>query len=440
MVQSNRRRFLQTTAATVLAAGLIPTAGTTETDPPTSPASVLEQKPENTGEADAETIVQTDEEQSAGLDHDIPFLPEADAAEDWREFQSDPGNTAHVPRTPDIDPDRLEIAWEYEDAAGEPAVSDGTVYYTTMDQVHALDALTGEVVWRSDDIGAAGTPAIAYDTVFVAGEQAITALDTSDGRIRWQRTITDSVSTPSVAYERVYIAGGNCLIALSVADGTTMWRYRSRRQAFGELDPDGVVHSFGQAMVAGGKVVGRAGAILHAVDAITGDEDWVTAIEWNPRGRLLATDDVVIHWEASDGAAEAYDTETGEHLWLRHPDEATVWGVDDVHIYWSTRRHLAAASVETGGVAWSVEFHLESLSRRGIVTDDTVYVAVSMDPPDRDWESALLAFDKHTGEELWAMDDLAWTAGTIILSGDDTVPDTIYHRGQARRNDGTTTP
>ena len=97
-----------------------------------------------------------------------------------RQFERTVGNTSYVPREPDFDPDRLDVAWEYP---GSPVVSDGTAYFSTDGEVHAVDALTGEVLWESEHIPA-GHRTVAYDMVFVSGEK-LTALDTNDGTIVW---------------------------------------------------------------------------------------------------------------------------------------------------------------------------------------------------------------------------------------------------------------
>jgi outer membrane protein assembly factor BamB len=131
----------------------------------------------------------------------------------------------------------MHRAWTSETLDGpiyaEPLVFDGRVFVATEnDSVYALDAATGEVVWRTnvgspmpasalpcgniDPSGITGTPVIdpksgtLYTVAFVQpGEHRFVAIDTATGRIRWQKPADAPGADPLVHQERGALAIAN---------------------------------------------------------------------------------------------------------------------------------------------------------------------------------------------------------------------------------------
>ena len=153
--------------------------------------------------------------------------------------------------------DQLGLAWFADipsfTMAAEPIVVDGVVYLSgSLSQVFALDARSGEMLWRFD-------PEIRLDL----------SLGNSYGA-RMNRGV-------AVWKERVYVGTAECtLIAIDASRGTQLWESPV-------CDPrEGVgAHIRGAPRVGGGKVfIGYAGSSyqarssLVAFDAATGKEVW----------------------------------------------------------------------------------------------------------------------------------------------------------------------
>jgi len=130
-----------------------------------------------------------------------------------------------------------------------PVVSNGAMYITTaFNHLFALNARTGQVVWRYDHkVGTAHYccgpanrgVALADGTVYMATLDAqLVALDTATGRVRWTRQIADpalgySETMAPLVYKRlvvVGISGGEYGIrgfvsAYDTQTGALVWRW-----------------------------------------------------------------------------------------------------------------------------------------------------------------------------------------------------------------------
>ncbi len=94
-----------------------------------------------------------------------------------------------------------------------PAVRDGVVYAGTSDGhfVQALDAASGEELWRTPTGGRVfASPAVAGETV-VVGDQAGTlfALDAATGSIRWRYEVGDAIQSSAVVAGDLIVVGGD---------------------------------------------------------------------------------------------------------------------------------------------------------------------------------------------------------------------------------------
>lgn len=116
---------------------------------------------------------------------------------------------------------------------GQPAAGSdcGCIYVPSMDhQVYSFDATTGELRWKTSDLGAAvvGTPAVGSNgTVYIGtfGKEVM-ALNDTDGSIKWRFTTQDWVwSGPALENDVLYFGDlSGYLYALNAEDGTTIWR------------------------------------------------------------------------------------------------------------------------------------------------------------------------------------------------------------------------
>lgn len=126
-------------------------------------------------------------------------------------------------------------------------------YYDEYDEwghVHALDASTGSLEWKSEldtPIRDMTSPVATERAIYVVdGEPRLHALDSTTGRHLW--TVSFDAETvsgwrPAVANGRVFIGAGNKLHAFDAQDGTTKWQMSfSTGLAGPPAIAEGVVH------------------------------------------------------------------------------------------------------------------------------------------------------------------------------------------------------
>lgn len=114
------------------------------------------------------------------------------------------------------------------------------IFLTSMDHhVYAIDGQTGELEWKSDDLGGAivGTPEFSIEGRLYVGTfgSEMIALDPSNGNILWRYQTENWVwSGPTQDNEVLYFGdiGGN-LYALDAADGSELWKTKPNDKIVG---------------------------------------------------------------------------------------------------------------------------------------------------------------------------------------------------------------
>ena len=220
----------------------------------------------------------------------------------------------------------------------------------------------GRVRWWSDTWGLTTAPVIEDGTVYVGSglrNQSIFAFDLATGERQWQAPIGDDI-------ER----------ALAVGDGT----------------------------------VYASASGVYALDAETGDEEWMDRTDTT---RGLALDgDTVYACSGGGGPIVALAADDGEERWRRDIHTLTAPTVADGRIFAVGNDNLVAVDAESGDTEWE-----ETIDRAGgspTVADGTVFAAT---------RGALFAQDATTGEREWTLEgnfratDVATIDGTIYLAG-----------------------
>lgn len=198
--------------------------------------------------------------------------------------------------------------------------------------------------------------------------------------------------------------------------------------------------------VADGRAFGVAGHLVHAVDAVTGMERWVGSLaeglsgldEDDSPGRLMTSDQFVVSIAPTEPrTVEAFDAASGDHRWFRWADYRNKWGLDEEQLYWDyDLSTYGATGLDEGETRWENAYERRAdHGRTGVVTEETLYLSTIADWND---PNRLVAIDKYTGEERWSSDEVTVSRIPFVISGDDVVPDTIYHGGRAIRNEGLT--
>lgn len=122
--------------------------------------------------------------------------------------------------------------WWNRAGRGTPALDGEDCFTYDTDGAVALDAVTGEVRWRSDDTIAAGQGlAITGDAVIVAcgsgGEGALYCFEREDGSTRWRYDgVGESYATAVTDGEQAYATGTDGAVhAVGLDTGVEVWRH-----------------------------------------------------------------------------------------------------------------------------------------------------------------------------------------------------------------------
>jgi len=198
--------------------------------------------------------------------------------------------------------------------------------------VAALDASTGEELWRVDfDSPLTGSPAVQGDSVYLSGtDSTLWSLEAATGRIQWTLPGTPSITT---------IARGS---APAVADALVVFPTRA-----GELTA--VRRSNGAltwSTVAAGR---RTGAALATIPAITGDP----VVDGN---RIYAAN--------QSGRVFALDARTGATIWsVEEGAYGPVWPVGGSIFLISDQNRLMRLNASDGAVIWAQDLPLYTTDR-----------------------------------------------------------------------------
>ena len=233
-----------------------------------------------------------------------------------------------------------------------PVVSNGTVYIGAESdgnhRLHALDAESGAPIWvAGPPLSFAGAaPVVAGNRVYVQGGfDELQALDAGTGEVLWSYSPSrHGESIPMVTGGVVYLTSVTKAHALDEATGKEIWSYDTDRYPARDFpalvvdghyyfSPDDHVYALdvktgdpvwtyvldGMATtapyVADGMVfVGSEKPRFYALDAASGDLVWSRDTE----GWMLESPTVsggVLYGESNDGNLRALDASTGETLW-----------------------------------------------------------------------------------------------------------------------------
>lgn len=184
-------------------------------------------------------------------------------------------------------------------------------------------------------------------------------------------------STPAVANGRVYVVSTGGIYALDAASGEEIWHNESLRGTASPAIADGKLY------------VNTGGAVLHRLDATSGESEWQAVIDEHPRASgfsspVIAGQLVIVgsssveEAQASEnatfrGSIVAFDRDTGREVWRHENTEPPYNGVS----MWST------ATVDT---------------QRGLVFGTTGNNYTEQAGPNSD---SIFALELATGDVVW---------------------------------------
>jgi outer membrane protein assembly factor BamB len=189
-------------------------------------------------------------------------------------------------------------------------LGDGRVYVVASDEYHALDAATGETLWRAPMPLPLEGP-LTFDAGWLIGMYErgdVIALRAADGREIWRRRIGsgDSPLSAPVPGERdaFYLTlDDGTVVALSLTDGRVLWEQRLP----GRLSPP--------AWAPDRVFVGSTDNFFYALNASDGSLAW----KWRSGGDVIgaAADGDVVYYASLDNIIRAVNRGNGNQRWRK---------------------------------------------------------------------------------------------------------------------------
>lgn len=357
------------------------------------------------------------------------------------------------PSTPATSSPLLEDNMLWENAT-VGVVSDGVVYFGGCrghrnNSVYAFDMATGSLLWRQGWESQVGScvmsrPVVSDGIVYVvspcevcrvvwgklhSSRGDVSALDASTGELLWRYdNSVANTSWPVVSDGRVYImSSGGRVIALDGMTGTVLWQYKASAGLF--LEP-----SIDEPIVSGWVVYFSGNSGLYALDAITGRLLWryeVEDVEDGGSSSELVVSRGVVYAGFYDGYTYALDAGTGDLLWmsetggLRRPLADSIRGsspvvsggvvyTGSVGYFPSSNGQVSALAASTGELLWRYEVY-GSVEFSPIVSRGVVYATSG-----HSGGGHVYALDAVTGALLWQFDAFIdyqrWSSP--VVSGD----------------------
>jgi outer membrane protein assembly factor BamB len=330
---------------------------------------------------------------------------------DWSQYQFDAQHTAFNPYETVLDKSNVQSLvqrWNYTTANGfwdSPVLANGKLY-VAADNLYALDATTGALLWQyaGQMFLGAGAPAVADGLVYVCTVGNIVALNADTGSWVWTRSLGDNScqDMPAVADGVLYFnsqppGSFTELDALDAGTGTLLWRHASLWSVSEPAVADGVVY------------VGSVNSNVYALDARTGALLWTyTAGDWVAAPPVVANGIVYVSSKEVFPlyALYALDAKTGALIWKREtsdsPIEATAVANGVVYFVYDdynlSAGILCAADAATGTLLWKHVFEgAEGAS--AAVANGVLYVGSGY---------SLYALDANTGGLLSTYTTPSW--------------------------------
>jgi outer membrane protein assembly factor BamB len=212
----------------------------------------------------------------------------------------------------------IESAWP-------PLVRDGVVHLAASDELHALDAATGEHKWRvplgrgpmasmalvkdvlvvpvtPDEVwvfrasdghrlwgqslgGSVGPASLAVDAtgIYLALGERLVRIMLADGRVRWDKTLSGSLRNPTLARDRIFVGSTtNDFYAFEPDNGALAWTWRFGGDVVGATATDSLVF------------VASLDNLVRGLNRGNGNQVWKRALTTRPAQPPGVVDGVVM--------------------------------------------------------------------------------------------------------------------------------------------------
>ena len=327
----------------------------------------------------------------------------------------------HSASVPTREPGALLWRFPADVATKAPVVVDGVVYFgsrgDTGDHMYAVDATTGELVWRvqtGDDIY--GIPTVSDGVVYVSSEDHsevdpednfFYALDSSTGNLLWRYRLGDSESRPLVDDGVMYVSPDDGYpYALDTSTRELVWQYDAS-------DDIGLLDFNDSLELADGLLYIGSLSGLHTLDAMTGKLLWRYETEYTGDERYQFREGI---WKPAAGGGVVYafagtsvyaiDAANGEELWRYHASDGLegIIAAGDGIVYITSweRDLLLAMDASTGGLLW--QYEAEDFAEGEELMLGLIFAGADGGVVYTTFWSRLYAIDASTGRLLWRHD------------------------------------
>jgi outer membrane protein assembly factor BamB len=216
-----------------------------------------------------------------------------------------------------------KLVWKFKTGHsqwGAPAVNGSTIYLPSMDhRIYALQMSSGELLWKTDDLGGAiaGSPALSEDGVLYVGtmKPEMVALRASNGEVLWRTPAAGWVWGEPTLQDGVLYYGdlSGAMYAVNAADGSIRWQYSPTEEGKKAIS--------GSPLIQGDTVyfLVQSGR-LYALDLASGNPRWNKAFEKSQfyAGPFLADNLLLVPQTGVDQLLMALDL-NGAPMWTFTP-------------------------------------------------------------------------------------------------------------------------
>jgi outer membrane protein assembly factor BamB len=204
--------------------------------------------------------------------------------------------------------------------ASSPTVYNGKVYAAGMNSpVTALDAATGQTIWKYDVGISKANIAINNGKLYVGGEFEFGCLNADNGLFIWRHWIfaANFTSSPTIDNQTLYVGGiapvdgKRLLVAIDANTGITKWQYGTPNTHFD--------NTFTSPVVSNGIVyAGNRDGYTYALNASNGSVIWTFKHMRYGNSLTLPQATIangIVYIGSDDGYLYALDSKTGSVKW-----------------------------------------------------------------------------------------------------------------------------
>jgi|GEM_PF-724950 len=315
-----------------------------------------------------------------------------------------------------------ELIWKYDTGSADDAVTvSGGFVYSAADSIFCIDALTGLKIWASGEAdGGGSTPLVADGRVFcgtywiyAAGyvdSSKVCCLDAGNGEVLWADTVYGNQASCMALWDDLVILPTNegYLYALDSSTGNIVWENNDSQNGYWDSSPaivDGIIY------------INGFDGVCRGINAASGLTIWETPL--TPGGlydHLTATPACFggsIFFGNQTDAFYCIDTASGNLVWNVAGNQHGSPGIADGMVFYGEHvavddsARVVALDMVDGSEVWSYRTACSFMGFQGSpsITDGIVYYPCT--------DGKLYAFG--SGLKFTYRDDLYASVGTNEL-------------------------